>query len=203
MAAYGRTRLTTDDESNASSLQDQRSDGDLLSDRSSPADSYAAFYRRHVDAVIRYAASRGLRAEEAADVVSETFLSALAGRHSYRPQRESARFWLLAIASRRIADLHRASNASLRREAKLRTEAIVLTQGDRESYAALLELEADPAADLLAELPSLQQRALRARVLDDREYADIADSLGLSQAATRQHVSRGLSRLRKALKRTS
>jgi len=69
-----------------------RSDAQLLSDDGAdPAEAFAVFYRRHVDALIRFAASRGLNADAAADVVAETFLGALKARHRYRPERENAR----------------------------------------------------------------------------------------------------------------
>lgn len=179
------------------------SDAELLADRAQPADSFALFYRRHVQAVIRFAASRSLPAETAADVVSETFLAALTGRASYRPQRESARLWLLAIASRRIADSHRHKNAEVRRQERIQNETIVLTQADHDSYAALLAIPAAEALDALADLPLTQQQAIRARVLEEQDYAEIAAALGLSEPATRQHVSRGLARIRRKLKGTS
>lgn len=177
----------------------EQSDADLLSNTSDPAESFAVFYRRHVTALLRFAAGRGLSADSAADVVAETFLAALDGRTRYRPERESARLWLLAIGSRRIADMYRQRSSEGRRDERLRSEAIVLTSVDRDSYAALLG-NAGAGLDALADLPDVQQRAIRARVLEDREYADIADALGLSQPATRQHVSRGLAALRRNLK---
>ena len=50
---------------------------------------------------------------------------------------------------------------------------------------------------LLAELPAEQRDAVAAHVLDEREYAELASSLQLSEAAVRQRVSRGLSALRR------
>ena len=49
---------------------------------------------------------------------------------------------------------------------------------------------------LLDELPADQRMALRARVLDDRAYGEIAVAEGVSEAAIRQRVSRGLASLR-------
>lgn len=174
-------------------------DGALLNDRTDPGRSFAVFYRRHVEAVIRFAASRGLDADEAADVVSDTFMAALKARDRYRPEGATARLWLLSIAARRIADVHRQRGRERRRLQRLRTEAVVLTQDDRDSYSDLLE-GSRHGLDALADLPPLQQRAVRARVVEQREYAEIAEALDLTQEAARQHVSRGLSRLRTAIK---
>jgi len=65
----------------------------------------------------------------------------------------------------------------------------------------LLErIEALAAAELLGEhvrgLPADQRRALLARVVDEREYADIATELRCSEAVVRQRVSRALKTLR-------
>jgi RNA polymerase sigma-70 factor (ECF subfamily) len=178
-------------------------DAVLLHDTADAPESFAVFYRRHVAAVIRYVAGRGLSAEEAADIVADTFLGALAGRYRYRPEREHARLWLLTIATRRIADLRRRRGSEARRHQRLGSEAVVLTQLDRDSYAELLASEDRRALDALADLPVLQQQAVRARIVAERDYAEIANALGLSQPATRQHVSRGLSALRRKLGRTS
>jgi RNA polymerase sigma-70 factor (ECF subfamily) len=144
-----------------------------------------------------------LPAEEAADVVADTFLAALQGRYRYRPEREDARLWLLAIATRRIADVRRRHGSEARRHQRLGSEAVVLTQLDRDSYAELFASEDRRARDALTDLPPLQQQAVRARILGERDYAEIAEALGLSQPATRQHVSRGLSALRRKLRRTA
>jgi RNA polymerase sigma factor (sigma-70 family) len=57
-----------------------------------------------------------------------------------------------------------------------------------------------PSVDALLErLPAEQRAALEARVLQEREYADIARSLRCSEAVVRQRVSRGLRRLRAEL----
>ena len=179
------------------------SDAELLADRLDPADSFAVFYRRHVHAVLRFAASRGLPAEAAADVVAETFVAALRGRHAYRAEREHARLWLLAIAARQAASSYRRRASDRRKHDRLQSEAIALTDVDRDTYEQL-RLEADHRGlDALADLPSTQQDAIRARVIEDRSYAEIAAAMGMSQPAVRQSVSRGLAALRRILKETA
>ena len=64
--------------------------------------------------------------------------------------------------------------------------------------AAMIGVVADDAASvLLAELPPEQREALAAHVIDERDYAELASSLQISEAAVRQRVSRGLSALRR------
>jgi RNA polymerase sigma-70 factor (ECF subfamily) len=53
--------------------------------------------------------------------------------------------------------------------------------------------------DLLDELPAEQRQAVRARLIDDRAYGEIAGAEGVSEAAIRQRVSRGLASLRERM----
>ena len=50
---------------------------------------------------------------------------------------------------------------------------------------------------LVAGLPVEQRDAIRAHVVDERDYDDIAASTHTSQAAVRKRVSRGLAVVRK------
>jgi DNA-directed RNA polymerase specialized sigma24 family protein len=52
---------------------------------------------------------------------------------------------------------------------------------------------------LLEALPADQGTALRAHVLDERPYGEIAVAEGVSEAAIRQRVSRGLAALRQRI----
>ena len=53
--------------------------------------------------------------------------------------------------------------------------------------------------ELLEDLPAEQRSAVRARLLDDRAYGEIAVAEGVSEAAIRQRVSRGLASLRERI----
>ena len=55
-------------------------------------------------------------------------------------------------------------------------------------------------AELLDRLPDDQAEAVRARVLDEQDYAQIAGRLRCSQSVVRQRVSRGLGTLRALIK---
>jgi DNA-directed RNA polymerase specialized sigma24 family protein len=63
--------------------------------------------------------------------------------------------------------------------------------------AEMIEWLADDAAlQLVSELPPDQRDAVRAHVLDDRDYEDIAREQLTSEATVRKRVSRGLYALR-------
>jgi RNA polymerase sigma-70 factor (ECF subfamily) len=179
----------------------QWEDERLLHDTGDPAETFAEFYRRHVGAVLRHLARRGVEPQAAADLTSETFLAALARRADYRAEQPTARAWLLGIAVRRHADAARRGARDRDAQRATAPRDVVLTEADRYAYSRLLEdPDSDPLGEL-AELPEPQRSAVRARILDDRAYPDVARDLALSEPAARKHVSRGLASLRAQLGR--
>ena len=60
-------------------------------------------------------------------------------------------------------------------------------------------LEGDQALQLLGELPTDQRRAIEGRVLEERDYRELAAELTCSESVMRQRVSRGLRSLRERL----
>ena len=60
-------------------------------------------------------------------------------------------------------------------------------------------IDDDAALELVDELPGDQREAVRARVIDERDYPDIAKDLRCSEAVVRKRVSRGLGKLRARL----
>lgn len=176
----------------------QPTDAELLADAANPAESFALLYRRHATALLRFVASRGTEAEMAADVVAETFYVALERRGRYRAKHETARLWLIGIAVRRLAELRRIEERE-RERIRLARDHLRLSDVDQATYAELLE--DTEALDAMADLPEHEREAILARVIDERDYAEIAEALGLSEMAARKRVSRGLARLRTRLER--
>lgn len=175
---------------------DLRDDAVLLAD---PApESFAIVYRRHAPSVLRYCARRGLDAHAAADVTAETFVEALRARHRYRPAAGEVRSWLFGICRHKIADRARRHSRNERLESKLRQ--IALTDRDLTDFAELQASLEGPASNALNELPEDQQLAIRARVIDDQDYAGIAERAGVSEGAIRTRISRGLATLSNRLK---
>jgi len=170
-----------------------RSDDDLLSSRD--AESFEEFYVRQVDTVLGYFARRTGDAELAADLTSETFAAALAGRTRYRPRSGAAGAWLFGIASRKLADAQRRGYAERRMCRRLGMERIELTDADIAHIDALGETA------LLDGLPVAQRDAVRAHVIEDRGYDEIAHELDTSEAVVRKRVSRGLATARRMIGR--
>jgi RNA polymerase sigma factor (sigma-70 family) len=149
--------------------------------------AFGAFYRRHEDRVLAYFLARVGEPEVAADLTAETFAAALASAHRFRPRREPATAWLFGIARNTLAMSRRQGRVEARARRRLGMSPLVLTDEAIESIAALA---------LIDELPADQREAVRARVIDERDYSDIAKDLRCSEAVVRKRVSRALGRLR-------
>jgi len=171
-------------------------DEELLSARD--AESFEQFYLRHVPTLLGYFARRTHDAELAADLTSETFAAALAGRHRYRPNAGAAGAWLYGIASRKLADAQRRGYADRRMCRRLGMERVELSDDD---VAHITALGAPEAGTLLRGLPAAQREAVEAHVIDERGYGDIAVELHTSEEVVRKRVSRGLATARRRLGR--
>jgi RNA polymerase sigma-70 factor (ECF subfamily) len=144
--------------------------------------------------VLGYFARRTGDPQAAADLTAETFASAIAAQSRYRRTSAPALAWLFKIAARRLVDYERrgAVERRMRRRLAMRTPRLTPEDG-----ALIAVLGDDAASTLLEELPAEQREAVAAHVLDGRDYADLAASLHVSEAAVRQRVSRGLAHLRR------
>jgi RNA polymerase sigma factor (sigma-70 family) len=164
------------------------------------ANGFSIFYRRHVDAILHYHARSTGDAEAAADLTAETFAAALQAKKRFKPGGPPARAWLFGIAVKKLADYRRKGYAEDRARRRLGMERIEPTDADLrriESLAGDVEV-----AWLIEELPDDQRRAVTARVLEERDYDDIAGELHISTAGVRKRVSRGLTALRGRVKET-
>ena len=173
-----------------------RSDEDLLSARD--ARSFEEFYLRHVATLLGYFARRTGDPEMAADLTSETFAAALAGRRRFRAESGAAVAWLFGIATRKLADAQRRGYAERRMCKRLGMERIELSDAD---IAHIEELGAGAEGALLEALPDAQRDAIRMHVIEERGYGEIAEELQTSEAVVRKRVSRGLAGARRRIGR--
>lgn len=172
---------------------DLRTDEQLLAAARAEPEAFAAFYRRHARPLASYFLRRTREAEPAADLTAETFAAALDGCARFDAARGPAVAWLYGIARHQLAAAHRRGSVDDRARRRLGMEPVVLDD------AALAQVEAaadEDAAAVLERLPPDQRDAVRARVLDEREYGEIALAAQTSESVIRKRVSRGLAGLR-------
>jgi RNA polymerase sigma factor (sigma-70 family) len=178
------------------SLYAGRSDADLLWSTAEDAEAFGVFYDRYEDTLLAFFVRATGRGELAVDLAAETFATALESVASFRPALGSAKGWLFGIARHQLADTWRRGAVEDRARKALGMQPLAL---DDEALAAVEELAGGAGSDaltLLEELPPDQREAIRARVLGERDYAELARDLECSQSVARQRVSRGLRTLR-------
>ena len=160
--------------------------------------AFSAFYRRHLPMIVGWCVRRTGDPELAADLTAEVFAAALVSAARYEPTRESAAGWLLGIARNVLGHSVRHGQVDARARERLGASSVTV---EDEDLAVVLEIAAgqDAAGHLLAELPVDERTAVRARVIEERTYGEIARSLGCSEMVARKRVSRGLAHLRAGL----
>src|SRR3954447_21485661 len=167
---------------------EDRDDAALLAATATQPDAFAVFYRRHVKAVLGYCRRRTGAPELAFDLTAEVFAAALTASGRYRAEHNSAVPWLVGIARHKLAESARRGR--------------IEDQGRRQVGIQALELSdegirlVEDAAHILERLPAGQREAVLARVVEERDYEEIAATMRCSEQVVRKRVSRGLERLR-------
>ena len=172
-----------------------RSDEQLMAaTRHGDAEAFGELFARHRALVLAYLVRRCLR-EDAADLLAETFAAALIAVHDGRaPRGATAAPWLLTIARNKLSDAHRRGRVEDGARRRLAMERVELDVEEIEAVG--IDVEA-----ALSALPPADREALRARVLDEQPYEDIAQAMNTTEPAVRQRVSRALRRLRTDLEK--
>ena len=172
-------------------------DRDLLRrTRSGDAEAFGLFYREHRGAVLAFLRVRVRSAELAADLMAESFVRALVAVHDHQRELPVVPIaWLVTIARNVVIDSVRQGEVDDATRQRLAIEPLEFSDGDL-AEVGREAVEADLIAAVRRALPEEQFAAFRARVLEDREYPDIAHDLQLSQSVVRKRVSRARARLR-------
>ncbi len=134
----------------------------------------------------------------AADLTAETFAAALVARRRYQAQLPTAAAWLFAIAHNKLTDAQRRGYAEDRARRRLGMERVVPDEEDVRRIEWLGQ-EVD-VVGVLASLPAEQRAAVTERVVQDRDYAEMAARENVSEAVMRKRVSRGLATMRARLR---
>jgi RNA polymerase sigma factor (sigma-70 family) len=177
----------------------RQADRDLLAASRGDPDAFRDFYRATAETVVRYFGARVRDPEVAADLMAETFAAALLAVRGYRPRRDgSALAWLFAIAHNKLVDSARRHKVAAEARERLALDRLVLEDADIARVEELTDLErrSPRLLELVSELPADQRDALLARVVDQRDYPEIATEMRCSESVIRKRVSRALHTLR-------
>jgi RNA polymerase sigma-70 factor (ECF subfamily) len=166
------------------------------------ADAFATFYEAYVANVSVYFVRRVLDPEVAIDLTAETFALALEHRREFRGHTtQEEQGWLFAIARSLLHAYWRKGRIEQAAMARLGLERPSLTTEDLEylhRQAGLDELRGRLTQALEIVRPD-QAAAIRARVLEERDYGDIAADFQTTPDVIRARVSRGLKTMQRLL----
>jgi RNA polymerase sigma-70 factor (ECF subfamily) len=141
--------------------------------RTNRAGDFDRLYRRHAPGVYRYAFAVLGNSADAEDVTQQTFLNAYrAILHGTKPRKTEN--WLLRIAHNEVRRHFRTNGKAVEVEFDERIAAPARERGEPGLADVLRGLQ---------QLPPMQRSALVMREFEGRTYAEIAETLGISQSA--------------------
>jgi RNA polymerase sigma-70 factor (ECF subfamily) len=178
----------------------QRTDGELL--RSRDSEAFREFYVRYERTVVTFVGARVRNAELVADITAETFAAALLAARRFRDDGTPAIGWLLGIARNKMHQCFERQGIERRALQRLGIDRIEVTDASLDRVETVMDAEHpdNPILALLEELPQDQRETVRAHVLEEQSYDEIARRWGISQGLARQRVSRGLRSMRLSMK---
>jgi RNA polymerase sigma factor (sigma-70 family) len=157
-------------------------------------------YEENAPSLLRFFARRVSSPESAVDLVAETFAAGWQSRSQARGQSaEERRAWLFGIARHRLADFRRRGYAEQSAYSRLglTRRSLTIDEFERiEQVASLGKLSGAVRAGF-ARLSESDQEVLLLRIVEERDYPELAASLDVSETAARARVSRALARLRR------
>lgn len=175
------------------------SDAALLEGAAGDPARVGEFYARYEAPILGYLLRHTGNPEVAADLAAETFADVVAQCRRGTRIREP-RAWLYTLARGKLVDYQRRGRVADRARRRIGLERLAWTDDELDRVVAVASMaDESRLSDAMGSLPPEQRAAVVARVVDGRDYADIAADQHASEAAIRQRVARGLARLRAAL----
>ena len=162
--------------------------------------AFCVFYRRHLSLTVGYLLRETGDREVAADLTAEVFSAVLLSARRYRPERDTAVPWVLAIARNILGASRRRRRVEDRARRRLGFEPIQLDDDDLDRTEVLADQRGGVLL-LVEQLPTDERDAVKARVVEERGYPEIATEMRCSELVVRKRVSRGLGRLRAQVRR--
>jgi RNA polymerase sigma-70 factor (ECF subfamily) len=164
------------------------------------SDDISRLYANHAKDLLRFFLRRSLQVEVAMDLVAETFAKSFVHRADFRGEGERAEVaWVFGIARNELSEYFRRGLVERRALQKLGLELGQPTDEDFDRVEELAGLQRQRAAMAagLDDLPRVNREAVRLRVVEERSYAEMASTLGITEQTARARVSRGLRTLAK------
>ncbi len=159
----------------------------LMRDAASNANAFAELYHLHVSRVYRYHMAHTDNAQDAEDLTSQTFMTALEGLHAFRGG-DSFAAWIMGIATQKRTRNIRGS----RRE--LPSDAVLYYQGSGlpTDRSAMQRMEIESISRALKQIPADRAEAIILYFFGNLSSSEINSVLKKNTATTEMLISRGL-----------
>lgn len=163
--------------------------------------AWAEIFRDLAGPVTGYLTTRG--GSEPEDLVSETFLQAARGIHTFEGGEAKFRSWIFVIAHRRLQDERRAAMSRPRTEPLESDDGTVVTARElvvNDPASEVLDgISLDAAMELLGSLGVNQRDVIMLRVVGELSLEETAAALGKSVGSVKALQRRALEGLREKL----
>jgi RNA polymerase sigma-70 factor (ECF subfamily) len=158
---------------------------------------FEEFYRRHVDAVLRFVARRVDDPHTAADLTAEIFLVVLDSAGTYRPHLGSETAWLYGIARNVVSSERRRIARETERDRRICGRRL-LEPDDIARIEDRLDAESPGRRVLaaLARLPEGERAVMELVAVDQLTVTEAAAALGIRQVTARVRLHRARKALR-------
>jgi RNA polymerase sigma-70 factor (ECF subfamily) len=177
---------------------DDAEDAEILARSLGEPELFAVVYRRHAAAIQRYV-TRRIGAQDADDVVTETFLVAFAQRATFKAGGRDCLPWLYGIATNLLSRHRRAELRRLRDSAQAWKAPEAEPFTDRVDDRVSAQAAKARLAAALARLPAGQRNALLLLAWAGLSYEQVAAATGAPLGTVQSRISRARAKLRRAL----
>jgi RNA polymerase sigma-70 factor (ECF subfamily) len=152
---------------------------------------FTAFYREHIEAVLRFVTRRVDDPHVAADITAEVFFAVIKSADSYREDRGSPLAWLYGIARNHIADEARRRARETAGRQRLAGRRLL---GDDDIGRLEERIDANQAARALyhrvLRLPEAERAVLELVAVDGLTVTEAAHALHIRSGAARARLFR-------------
>jgi RNA polymerase sigma-70 factor (ECF subfamily) len=156
-----------------------------------------SLYARYGGAAFSLAYRITLNRETAEEVVQEAFFAAWRGAATFRPDRGTARSWLLGIIHHRAIDFVRGRKA---RGQTVPLDEQLPIAGKDDLWASVQQiLDGEEIRRALATLPAEQRESIELAYFGGLTYPEIASRLGVPLGTIKSRLRLGLEKLRARL----
>jgi len=182
-------------------MPDPRTDSDIVSQSLSTPEEFGEIYKRHGEAIAKYAEAR-VNMDRREDVVAEVFVTAFRRRYEYDLQQPNCLPWLYGIARNVVRNEYRWWQRhkfdKLPVEAELIADDIAVGVAERLDAQRLLALIA-PSFDLLRS----EERISLELAAEGHSYSEIAAHLDCEVGTVKSRISRARAKILEAHKGTT